>query len=84
MVTKEQTVVETATAMQWFQEFNGFWVAGILPIVLAYFAWRSLKLKVEAENKRRREEFESSGTDEEPGEETIYNYVVNHMKKGKK
>lgn len=77
-MTKEQTIAETATAMQWFQEFNAFWVAGILPIVLAYFGWKTVKAKVDAENAKRRQEAIDHGEDE-PGDKTVLAWARDQM-----
>lgn len=74
-----------------FQEFSNFWAIGIVPIILAWFAYRSLKLKVCARNKQRRDEYLyklRNGHHEDIdwadiGDDTMTQYVTrkfNHLK----
>ncbi len=74
-------VVAPPTALQWFQEFNVFWVAGVLPIILAYIGYRSLKTKVDAINRERQNSSASNEDDGDIGEETILRYMAKRMRK---
>lgn len=66
---------------QWFESFSGFWIAGILPIILAWFAWRSLKLKVQQHNKLRREKYESLNKEQDYSDDTVLDWARKQMKK---
>lgn len=62
-------------ALDWFREFNSFWVAGVLPIFIAYFAWRSLKVKTEADNRERRKRYERENRLDEFSDDTVIDWL---------
>jgi ubiquinone/menaquinone biosynthesis C-methylase UbiE len=74
-----------------FQEFSNFWAIGIVPIILAWFAYKSLKLKVQARNRVKqeniRQKIHNGEMDEidwdEAGDETIMSFVGDKLKRKK-
>lgn len=40
--------------IEWFQEVAQFWIGGILPIIIAWFAWKSLKLRFQQRQDNRK------------------------------
>lgn len=72
-----------------FREFSDFWVLGIVPIIAMFFAYKSLKLKVEARNRRRQANIKQKIHDgemdeidwDEAGDETIMSYVATKLRK---
>ena len=63
------------TALDWFKEFNAFWGVGIVPIVLAYIGWRSLKLKTESDNRKKLERYRRENREDEFSEDTMFDVV---------
>lgn len=80
-VTERFKPQDSADLHQWFESFSGFWIAGILPIVLAWFAWRSLKLKVQQHNKLRREKHEALNKEQSYSDDTVLDWARKQMKK---
>lgn len=91
MEPEQQTYEEQSTAMPeapTFQEFSNFWAIGIVPIVLAFFAYKSLALKVQARNRVRQANAKQKIHDgdmndidwEEEVDETVMSYVGDKIK----
>ena len=74
------------TSMEWFNAISGFWVAGILPFVIIYFGYRSLRLKTEAANRLRQRAWEESHKDDDdaPSDRTVLEHVRTLMKEERK
>jgi hypothetical protein len=71
------------TALDWFREFNAFWVAGILPIALAYIGWKSLKAKQERTNAERLDRYRKEGREDEYSDKTKLNMIFDALHKDK-
>lgn len=68
------SVPDDTSAHEWFETFSGFWIAGILPIVLAWFAWRTVRLKVQHHNEERKKKYESLNKEQDYKEDTVMQY----------
>ena len=78
--------------IEYFKEFNTLMALGIVPIVLAWFGYKSLKLKVDTHNRQKREKHNQTIREQRyedldwdnAGDETILEYAVNKIKDRKK
>ena len=81
----QQKVTTPDDNLAWFKEFNAFWVTGIVPLLLAYMAYKSLKLKVQAHNKRKNEKLQESLERRDEGDwvnakdETLTSFVTKKL-----
>ena len=62
--------VNDSSHLEWFQEFNAFWVAGVVPLILAWFTFKVTMAKIhdkqeemnEKKRQRARALFDAEGT----------------------
>ena len=64
-----------ATLFEW-------WQVGFLPIILAWFAWKTVKTKTEESNRKRRERYEALNKEDEYSDDTVLDYMRKKMNKG--
>jgi len=68
------------TPLDYFKEFNALMIAAVVPIVLAYIGYRTVKAKTEANNRKRRQRYAEENRLAEYSDDTI----VDFLKKRKK
>lgn len=85
----KQEAIEQASTFEWAQLFHSYSVAVIVPIVLAYFGYKSLKAKVDAHNREKKKELQRKLDNddtidwENAGPETILSWTMNKLKERK-
>jgi len=65
------------SAIEWFHELEGWSVTFLLPVIALWIGYRRLKLKVQAENNRRRI---AAQREEDVREQTVIGLVKDKFK----
>lgn len=65
-----------ATLFEW-------WQVGFLPIILAWFAWRTVVAQTRKHNEERKKQYEALNKEQDYSDDTVMDYMRKQMK-GKK
>lgn len=82
VLNTEEIFEKEPTALEWFERFETFWIAGVVPIVIAWFAWRTAKMKTKEENRQRRIRATLNHEDE-PSDLTVMQWARKEMTRRK-
>lgn len=66
--------------IEWFREFNAWSIGFLLPVILAWIGYKSLRAKTEAANKERRRQYAKENRLSEYSDDTIMDFL---KKRGK-
>ena len=62
-----------ATLFEW-------WQVGFLPIILAYFAWKTVVAQTKKHNEERKQKYEALNKEAEYSDDTVLDYMRKQMK----
>lgn len=65
-----------ATLFEW-------WQVGFLPVILAWFAWRTVVAQTKKHNEERKKQYEALNKEQDYSDDTVIDYMRKQMK-GKK
>lgn len=77
-VAEIHDVVEHHTGASLFE----WWQVGFLPVILAWFAWRTVVAQTRKHNEERKKKYEALNKEEEYSDDTVIQYMRKRMKDG--